>query len=99
MMAAPSLLEQAYEAIQRPVSIDYAVMEGAAQSGQVVMASMDVGWSDLGSWTALLAALGGRGTRLGRAGGRDASRSSTPTSSSGASAGGSGSSRHPSAVA
>jgi mannose-1-phosphate guanylyltransferase len=62
MMAAPSLLEQAYEAIQRPVSIDYAVMEGAAQSGQVVMASMDVGWSDLGSWTALLAALGGRGT-------------------------------------
>ena len=28
----------AYEAIQRPVSIDYAVMEGAAQSGQVVMA-------------------------------------------------------------
>ena len=37
-------------------------MEGAAQSGQVVMASMDVGWSDLGSWTALLAALGARGT-------------------------------------
>ena len=62
MMAAPSLLEQAYEAIQRPVSIDYAVMEGAAQSGQVVMASMDVGWSDLGSWTALLAALGARGS-------------------------------------
>jgi len=38
------------------------VMEGAAQSGQVVMASMDVGWSDLGSWTALLAALGARGS-------------------------------------
>jgi len=25
------------------------------------MASMDVGWSDLGSWTALLAAVGARG--------------------------------------
>ena len=62
MVSTPSSLQAAYEAIQRPVSIDYAVMEGAAQSGQVVMASMDVGWSDLGSWTALLAALGARGT-------------------------------------
>ena len=62
MAGSPTTLEHAYEAIQRPVSIDYAVMEGAAQSGQVVMASMDVGWSDLGSWTALLAAIGARGT-------------------------------------
>ena len=62
MAGSPTSLERAYEAIQRPVSIDYAVMEGAAQSGQVVMASMDVGWSDLGSWTALLAALRARGT-------------------------------------
>jgi len=62
MVATPSMLERAYEAIQRPVSIDVAVMEGAAQSGQVVMASMDVGWSDLGSWSALLEALGARGT-------------------------------------
>ena len=62
MAGTPTSLERAYEAIQRPISIDYAVMEGAAQSGQVVMASMDVGWSDLGSWTALLAALGARGT-------------------------------------
>ena len=62
MVGTPSSLQHAYEAIQRPVSIDYAVMEGAAQSGHVVMASMDVGWSDLGSWTALLAALGARGT-------------------------------------
>jgi mannose-1-phosphate guanylyltransferase len=62
MAGTRSSLERAYEAIQRPVSIDYAVMEGAAQSGQVVMASMDVGWSDLGSWTALLAALGARGS-------------------------------------
>ncbi|HXR26272.1 MAG TPA: sugar phosphate nucleotidyltransferase [Candidatus Baltobacteraceae bacterium] len=39
-------------------SIDYAVMEPAAAAGQVVMGSMDVGWSDLGSWHALLGALG-----------------------------------------
>ncbi len=62
MAGNPSSLEHAYEAIQKPVSIDYAVMEGAAQSGQVVMGSMDVGWSDLGSWSALLAALGARGS-------------------------------------
>jgi mannose-1-phosphate guanylyltransferase len=61
MTAAPQLLERAYEAIQQPLSIDHAVMEGAARNGQVVMASMDVGWSDLGSWTALLAAIGARG--------------------------------------
>jgi mannose-1-phosphate guanylyltransferase len=61
MVASPMLLEAAYEAIQQPKSIDHAVMEGAARNGQVVMASMDVGWSDLGSWTALLAAIGARG--------------------------------------
>jgi len=59
-LAAPALLQHAYEQL-KPVSIDYAVMEGAAANGQVVMASMDVGWSDLGSWTALLAAIGARG--------------------------------------
>jgi mannose-1-phosphate guanylyltransferase len=59
-IAAPALLSHAYEQL-KPVSIDYAVMEGAARNGQVVMASMDVGWSDLGSWTALLAAIGARG--------------------------------------
>ncbi len=57
----PALLSHAYDQL-KPVSIDYAVMEGAAQDGQVVMASMDVGWSDLGSWTALLAAVGARGS-------------------------------------
>ena len=36
-------------------------MESAARDGQVVMGSMDVGWSDLGSWTALLGAIGARG--------------------------------------
>jgi mannose-1-phosphate guanylyltransferase len=51
-------LAGAYDRIQ-PISIDKAVMESAAGDRQVVMGSMDVGWSDLGSWTALLAALAG----------------------------------------
>jgi mannose-1-phosphate guanylyltransferase len=50
-------LAGAYERIS-PISIDYAVMEGAADDRHVVMASLDVGWSDLGSWTALLEAIG-----------------------------------------
>ena len=62
MAGSPATLANAYEAIQRPVSIDFAVMEGAAQSGQVVTGSMSVGWSDLGSWSALLDAIGAHGT-------------------------------------
>ncbi|HLA15889.1 MAG TPA: sugar phosphate nucleotidyltransferase [Candidatus Limnocylindrales bacterium] len=46
----------------RATSIDRAVMEPAAADGLVVMAPADVGWSDLGSWTALLERLGARGT-------------------------------------
>ena len=42
----------AYEAI-RDISIDYAVLEPAAADGRVVAIRADVGWSDLGSWTAL----------------------------------------------
>jgi mannose-1-phosphate guanylyltransferase len=61
MVASPVLLQAAYEAIQQPKSIDHAVMEGAARSGRVVMGAMDVGWSDLGSWTALLRANDARG--------------------------------------
>jgi len=53
-------LESAYEQL-KPTSIDRAVMEGAASSGRVVMAAMDVGWSDLGGWSALLAAVGAGG--------------------------------------
>jgi mannose-1-phosphate guanylyltransferase len=53
-------LNAAYDRIT-PISIDHAVMEGAAADHRVVMGSMDVGWSDLGSWSALLAALGGGG--------------------------------------
>jgi mannose-1-phosphate guanylyltransferase len=62
MVASPQMLDRAYESIQRAVSIDHAVMESAARNGAVVMAAMDVGWSDIGSWTALLAAIGARGT-------------------------------------
>ena len=54
-------LEAAYDRL-KPVSIDYAVMEGAASDKKVVMCSMAVGWSDLGSWTQLVAAIGGQGT-------------------------------------
>src|SRR3954454_191172 len=50
-------LKAAYDRIQ-PLSIDHAVMEGAARDHRVVMASLDVGWSDLGGWPALLEALG-----------------------------------------
>jgi mannose-1-phosphate guanylyltransferase len=39
-------------------SIDYAVMEPAAAAGGVVMATMDVGWTDVGTWPALLEVLG-----------------------------------------
>ncbi len=53
-----SLLEDAYEHIES-ISIDYAVMQPAAAAGQIVMTAMDVGWSDVGTWTALLDALVG----------------------------------------
>jgi len=52
-------LNAAYDRIQ-PLSIDHAVMEGAARDHRVVMAALDVGWSDLGGWPALLDALGVR---------------------------------------
>ena len=57
----PNLLEKAYDGI-KPISIDHAVMEAAARDGRVVMAAMDVGWSDIGSWSALLGAIGVAGT-------------------------------------
>jgi mannose-1-phosphate guanylyltransferase/mannose-1-phosphate guanylyltransferase/mannose-6-phosphate isomerase len=62
MVSSPQMLDRAYESIQRAVSIDYAVMESAARNGSVVMAAMDVGWSDLGSWSSLLSAIGARGS-------------------------------------
>jgi len=42
-------------------SVDYAVMEKAAEAHHVVMVGMDVPWSDLGSWGALLEALAAPG--------------------------------------
>ena len=53
-------LQAAYDRL-KPLSIDRAVMEGAASDRRVAMAGMDVGWSDLGSWTQLIAAVGGEG--------------------------------------
>jgi mannose-1-phosphate guanylyltransferase len=50
-------LAGAYDRIT-PLSIDHAVMEGAARDRRVVMASLDVGWNDLGGWSSLLEALG-----------------------------------------
>jgi len=45
-------LDNAYPAI-RATSIDYAVMEPASVEGAVAVVPMSVGWSDLGSWSAL----------------------------------------------
>ena len=47
------------------LSIDYAVMEPAAAEGEVVMAGLDVGWSDIGTWPALLEVLGAAGVEGG----------------------------------
>ena len=54
----PGALALAYQRIE-PRSIDYAVMEPAAERGLVVMGAMNVGWSDVGTWRALLDALVG----------------------------------------
>jgi mannose-1-phosphate guanylyltransferase len=59
VVASESGLAAAYDQL-RPVSIDRAVMESAAQDHRVVMGAMSVGWSDLGGWSALLAAVGAR---------------------------------------
>ncbi len=42
----------------RATSIDYALMEPASLAGSVAVVPTDVGWSDLGSWSALLEARG-----------------------------------------
>lgn len=54
-------LTAAYDRL-KPISIDRAVMESAASDRRVAMATANVGWSDLGSWTQLVAAIGGTGT-------------------------------------
>jgi mannose-1-phosphate guanylyltransferase len=35
------------------ISIDYAVLEKAADDGQVAILEADFGWSDIGSWSAV----------------------------------------------
>jgi mannose-1-phosphate guanylyltransferase/mannose-6-phosphate isomerase len=49
-------LASAYARV-RPTSIDYAVLEPAAAAGGVSMLRAAVGWSDLGSWSAVWGAL------------------------------------------
>jgi mannose-1-phosphate guanylyltransferase len=51
-IAASSDLAPVYEAM-RATSIDYALLEPASADGQVAVVPMDVGWDDLGSWSAL----------------------------------------------
>jgi mannose-1-phosphate guanylyltransferase len=58
---AAGTLEADYPAI-RSISIDYAVMEPAAADARVLMGRLEAGWSDLGTWSALLASLGAPGT-------------------------------------
>ena len=48
----PEGMRAAYPSI-RATSIDYAVMEPASLEGAVAVVPMSVGWSDLGSWSAL----------------------------------------------
>ncbi|CAN5750624.1 mannose-1-phosphate guanylyltransferase [soil metagenome] len=50
-------LDTAYAEI-RATSIDYALLEPASLEGRVAVVPIDVGWSDLGTWAALLEALG-----------------------------------------
>jgi mannose-1-phosphate guanylyltransferase len=64
----PAAIAAAYPSV-RSTSIDYALMEPASVIGQVAVVPADVGWSDLGSWDALLhAAAAGAGAGDGDAG-------------------------------
>ena len=49
-------LATAYASV-RATSIDYALLEPSSLEGRVAVVPIDVGWSDLGSWAALLEAL------------------------------------------
>ncbi len=55
-------LARAYDGL-RATSIDYAVLEPASLLGQVAVVQMQVGWSDLGSWSVLLERLGAPAVR------------------------------------
>jgi mannose-1-phosphate guanylyltransferase len=53
-------LADAYATL-RATSIDYALLEPASREGQVAVVPAAIGWSDLGSWSALREYRGGRG--------------------------------------
>jgi mannose-1-phosphate guanylyltransferase len=55
LATSPEALAAAYPGI-RATSIDYALLEPASLAGAVAVVPTDVGWSDLGSWAALLEA-------------------------------------------
>jgi mannose-1-phosphate guanylyltransferase len=55
--AGPVAVATAYPSI-RATSIDYALLEPASAEGRVAVVPVELGWSDLGSWAALLDALG-----------------------------------------
>jgi mannose-1-phosphate guanylyltransferase len=55
----PDRLRTIYPTL-RETSFDYAVAEPAGREGDIVVVGMDVGWSDLGSWAALLTILAGQ---------------------------------------
>jgi len=59
--ASDTGLTSAYDVL-KPLSVDRAVLEGAARDRRVGMVVLGGGWSDLGGWTAILAAIGARGS-------------------------------------
>ncbi len=54
-------LASAYDVL-KPLSVDRAVLEGAARDHRVAMVVLGGGWSDLGGWTAILTAIGAQGS-------------------------------------
>lgn len=61
----PGWLTQAREVLEAlpSLSIDHGLAEPAAAAGKVVVVPLDVGWSDIGSWSALLEALSAQSGR------------------------------------
>jgi mannose-1-phosphate guanylyltransferase len=59
--AGPAAVAAAYPTL-RATSIDYALLEPASLQGRVAVVPAEVGWSDLGSWSALLEARLGAGS-------------------------------------
>ncbi len=71
-VAAEGDLAGAYSPL-RSISIDYALMEPASAFGGISVVPVSMGWSDVGSWAALLELLGGEAggepVRIDQAGG------------------------------